>query len=255
MNKIDPKKVSQEIVFFLKKTFAGEKFSKAVIGLSGGIDSSVSLALTVKALGADNVYPLILPYGDLNKQAEKDAETVADFFKIPENNILKINIKKTVDEIISFDPDLNQVRKGNIMARVRMTFIFDRAKKIKALVVGTENKTEHLLGYFTRFGDEASDIEPLRNLYKTHVYQLAELLNVPSVILNKQPAAGLWEGQTDEKEFGFRYKEADEIFYRLYDQKEKPENIISQGFNKSVVEKVTGFVNKNKFKHHLPYLK
>ncbi|MBI3560071.1 NAD(+) synthase, partial [Candidatus Gottesmanbacteria bacterium] len=138
------------------------------------------------------------------------------------------------------------------MARVRMILLFDQAKKRNALVVGTENKTEHLLGYFTRFGDEASDIEPLRNLYKSQVYELARQLNLPENIVSKAPTAGLWEGQTDEGEFGFTYKEADEILAIIVDEKKSIDEVVRKGYDQATVEKVVKRMKENNFKHHLP---
>ncbi len=235
---------------FFKNAFAQAGFSRAVIGLSGGVDSSVSCALAVTALGKENVYPLLLPYGKLNPT--HDAEQVAAFLKIPKRNVGIIDIGPFVDPIISTDPSMDDVRRGNIMARVRMILLFDYAKKHNALVVGTENKTEHLLGYFTRFGDEASDIEPLRNLYKTQVYELAKQLKIPDPIITKAPTAGLWQGQTDEKEFGFTYKEADEILTLLVDGKKSIEEVVAAGFPKDIVQKVYDRMIANDFKHYLP---
>lgn len=241
-----------EIVEFLKKTFRETGFERAVMAMSGGVDSSTSAALAVRALGKNNVYPLLLPYGDLNSTS--DAALVIDHLGIPKENVTQINIAPFVDPIVGLDKTMDQVRRGNIMARVRMTILFDTAKKRDALVVGTENKTEHLLGYYTRFGDEASDIEPLRNLYKTQVYDLARALSVPEQILRKTPTAGLWQGQTDEGEFGFSYKEADEILSLVVDKKQSIDEVIAKGFSRTVVEKVIKRMKENEFKHHLPII-
>lgn len=254
MQNINPKKTAQFLVGFLRQTFAKNKFSRAVIALSGGIDSSLAFTLTVKALGKDNVFPLLLPYGKLNDQGTADALKVIEGLCIPRNHITQINIKTSVDKITRSDPKIDRLRKGNIMARVRMVFVFDQAKKLKALVVGSENKSEYLLGYFTRFGDEASDIEPLRNLYKAQVYQLAKFMRLPEAILTKQPTAGLWENQTDESEFGFSYEEADRILYDYFDKKLSAEEIIAKGIQKIIVEKVLQFVKKNDFKHKVPII-
>ncbi len=254
MQSINPAVVVNNLVSFLKNAFARAHFSSAVIALSGGVDSSASCALAVTALGKGNVYPLLMSFGDLNSQGTIDARLVIEALRIPEKNVMQINIQPFVDPIISFDPSMDQVRKGNIMARVRMILLYDCAKKHNALVVGTENKTEHLLGYFTRFGDEASDIEPLRNLYKTQVYVLARYLGIPEIILNKQPSAGLWEGQTDEEEFGFTYKEADEILSLAVDETKPIDAIIAAGCNKGVVEKVIKRMKDNEFKLHVPIL-
>ena len=173
---------------------------------------------------------------------------------IPRNHITQINIKNPVDEVTRIDPKMDILRKGNIMARIRMTFVFDQAKRHRALVVGTENKSEYLLGYFTRFGDGASDIEPLRNLYKTHVYQLAEFMHLPKSILTKQPSAGLWENQTDEGEFGFSYKDADRVLYYYFDKKLSVGEIVKRDLKKTTVDRVLQFAKKNNFKHGLPLI-
>ncbi len=147
--------------------------------------------------------------------------------------------------------DKEKVRVGNIMARIRMILLYDLAKKHNALVCGTENKSEFLLGYFTRFGDEASDFEPIQHLYKTQVFQLASFLNVPKNIIQQVPTAGLWRNQTDEKEFGFTYKEADQVLFYYYDQKLKLEEIKGMGFKNAAT--IINFALKNSYKHRTPY--
>lgn len=249
---IDPQKTTEQLVAFLKTSFTKAGFSRAVMALSGGVDSSTSCALAVRALGAENVFPALLPYGALNSQGVLDTMMVVEWLKIPLKNIARVDIKSTVDQITKLDLNMDQVRLGNIMARVRMIYLFDQAKKRQALMVGTENKSEHLLGYYTRFGDEASDIEPLRNLYKTQVYQLAKHLGVPEAILAKPPSAGLWEGQTDEGELGFSYEVADEILFGLYDEKKTSEELVVSGFDQAVITRVRSWVEKNAFKHNLP---
>jgi NAD+ synthase len=214
------------------------------------------MTLTARALGIDHVLPVLLPCGTLGTNATRDAILLLDGLHIPTQNRTIIDIQKIVNEYASIDPPIDKLRRGNIMARVRMTILFDQAKKRHALVVGTENRTEHLLGYFTRFGDEASDIEPLRNLYKSEVFLLAKYLNIPSQILTKAPTAGLWEGQTDEKEFGFSYSDADIILYLATEEHLSTEEILSQcsekGFNPDTVREVLARMNKNAYKHHLP---
>jgi NAD+ synthase len=250
MNSIDPKKSTDELVGFLKTSFQRAGFTRAVIALSGGVDSATSCALAVRALAADNVYPVLLPYGALSTQATIDAVGVIEALSIPSVHVTRIDIKPVIERVLPQD----NVRRGNMMARARMMLLYDQAKKQNALVVGTENKTEHLLGYYTRFGDEASDIEPLRNLYKIHVYELAKYLQIPDVVLSRAPSAGLWEGQTDEGEFGFTYKDADEILSLYFDEKKPVEEIIKSGINKELVDKVVNRVRINDFKHHLPVL-
>ena len=252
MNSINPEKTAGDLVGFLTSSFQKAGFTSAVIALSGGVDSATSCALAVRALGTDNVYPVLLPYGALNSQATIDAVTVTESLGINQFHVMRIDIKPIVDPLIAKDPGMDNVRKGNLMARARMMVLYDQAKKRHALVIGTENKTEHLLGYFTRFGDEASDLEPLRNLYKTQVYEVARYLKLPDVILSRAPTAGLWEGQTDEGEFGFTYKEADEILHQSIDEKTPEEKIT--GFDSDIVKRVLARVTSNDFKHHLPIL-
>lgn len=254
MKLIDPSRTKKELVSFLKVSFQKAGFVKAVVAVSGGVDSATSAALTVVALGKENVFFILLPYGTLNDQGTIDARLVINSIGIPDSQIHKVNIQPFVDPIVALDRGMDEKRRGNIMARVRMIVLFDQAKKQNALVVGTENKTEHLLGYFTRFGDEASDIEPLRNLYKTQVYDLARYLGIPEPILTKQPTAGLWEGQTDEGEFGFTYRQADEILSLYHDEHKNPDDIVALGFKKVAVERVIQRIRSNDFKHHVPIL-
>jgi len=212
MSAFDAKIEIERITSFLKETFHSASFSDAVIGLSGGVDSAVSFFLAVRALGVDRVYPVLLPYGALSTQGVLDAMECVTIAKVPLSHLVRIDIQPAVDIIArTSGASFDQLRKGNIMARVRMTYLFDQAKKRNALVVGTENRSEYELGYFTRFGDEASDIEPIQHLLKREVYELGRALVVPQKILEKIPSADLWPGQTDEGELGFTYQEVDEV--------------------------------------------
>jgi NAD+ synthase len=216
-------------VEFIKRVFKREKINKAVIAVSGGIDSGLALVLTVKALGAQNVFSLELPYGS---QSTELSDQILDFVKLPPENRKVINIQSAVG-IYSVK---EKARAGNIMARVRMIYIYDLAKQFNALVVGTENKSEKQLGYYTRFGDEAGDILPLAHLYKTQVISLAKELGLPSMIINQPATAGLWPGQTDERELGFSYELADQVL---------------QGEIKNI--KVTQRLRQVDFKKRVPY--
>lgn len=248
----NPEKEVERIIQFLKKTFQEQNISKAVIGISGGVDSATSLSLVVKAMGPQNVIALHLPYfrkkdGSINELVQKS--------KIPKQNFHVISIKKSVDVIaknlqVDTSSKIGKTRLGNIAARVRMITLFDYAKKENALVVGTENKSEHILSYFTRFGDEASDIEPIQHLYKTQIYQIAQELEVPSGILSAQPTAGLWDGQTDEGEFGFSYAQADMVVYLYFEKKESRFKIQKKYKNAS---KILDWINRNEYKHAVPY--
>lgn len=250
---INPEKTAKTITSFIKTTVKDAGFSRVVIGLSGGVDSSTTCYLAIKALGANNVYTAVLPYGSLDKQGVKDARLIIDKLKLPESNVFVIDIKPFVERTVVYDPQMDKLRLGNIAVRLRMILLYDLAKKLDTLVIGTENKTEYLLGYFTRFGDEASDIEPIRGLYKTQVKQLAKYLAVPDKIIKKDPSAGMWLGQTDEGEFGFSYEQADQILFLFHDKKCSFSQIVKQGLDKEVVKKVLRRAKDNEFKHKLPY--
>src|SRR6266568_8048806 len=196
---IDPQKTSEKIEAFIKRSLAESGYSKMAVALSGGIDSAVAVTLAVRALSYEKIYPVLLPYGNLSKDGVTDAQRVIDKLAIPPENVTQIEITDAVNTILKHTPEADHIRRGNVMARVRMIYLYDVAKKQQALVLGTENKTEYHLGYYTRFGDEASDIEPIRGLYKTQIYELARYLQIPAKIIEKPPTAGLWSDQTDEK--------------------------------------------------------
>jgi len=197
---IDPKQETKKIIEFLQETFKKTGKKNAVIGWSGGIDSTVSLQLLTKSIGPQNICVYHLPY---TKSYWEEFSELTKTLQIPKPKRRKVTIKSLVDEIANSTGATEKNRLGNIMARVRMIILFDQAKKENALVCGTENRTEHLLGYFTRYGDVASDFEPISHLFKTQVYQLANYLQIDKNIMKRTPSADLWEGQTDEGEFGF----------------------------------------------------
>ncbi|HZE87437.1 MAG TPA: NAD(+) synthase [Methylomirabilota bacterium] len=250
---INPDQERKKIVNFLQQTFTEQNIHKAVIGLSGGIDSTTSFFLLKEALSPKNIIVAHLYYF---KPVFSEIEKVVRQSGIPPENIYLLSIKSAVDEIVTLqqieEDESGKMRIGNIAARMRMIILFDLAKKYNALVCGTENKSENLLSYFTRFGDQASDIEPIEHLYKTHVYQLAKHLGVPDILLNQQPTAGLWHGQTDEGEFGFSYQEADQVLYFHLEKGLSSEEIERQGLRNA--KKILEWREKNLFKHQVPYV-
>jgi NAD+ synthase len=249
--KINPEQEVKKIVEFLKTTFKTQGFSKGLVAVSGGVDSATTLLLTVKALGKENVFSLQLP--NKNQPIENGSLIIEQAGLAKESQLL-IDISEAVDKLTAnLKADEDQVRQGNIIARVRMICLFDQAKKHQALVVGTENKSENVLGYYTRFGDAASDLEPIGHLYKTQVYQLAQYLGVPGKILSAAPSAGLWAEQTDAKELGFDYAEADPVLHLLIDEQMRPEQIIQHGFDKDLVNKIIQRLKAVKFKKEVPY--
>lgn len=253
MKKIDPQETIKKLTTFLQVTIRREGFTRALVAVSGGVDSATSLALTVHALGANKVHPVLLPYGSTNEDETGDALKFVKFLRIPSKNIHVVNIQPFVDPIISTDPYMNNLRRGNIMARIRMIVLYDLTKKLTALVIGTENKTEHLLGYYTRFGDAASDIEPLRHLYKSEAYALARHLAVPQAILSKPPTAGLWPGQTDEEELGFSYALVDKVLAWHSNYQLSKEEIIKKGFDPLTIDRIWMWIEKGRVKTRLPY--
>lgn len=254
MNIFNPSYETEKIVSFIRDVLQQTKKTEVVLGWSGGIDSTVSLYLLARALDPKQIHLLHMPY--TKSFMDEFDQIIAKEIQIPINNIHEISIKKAVDTIsygVSIDDKSQEskARKGNIMARVRMIILFDYAKKIDGLVCGTENRSEHILGYFTRFGDEASDFEPIQHLFKTQVYELAKYLGVPQVFIDKAPSANLWAGQTDEDEFGFLYKDADQVLENLDGSQTQTQKL--QGLGTSLVQSVRKRVASNAFKHKTPY--
>ncbi len=234
---------------FIKSELNRVGFSKAVIGLSGGIDSALSCYLAVESLGAENVLGIRLPYRESSQASLDHAQLVIDATGIKS---LTYSITDMVDPLLKEIPKQEKVRRGNVMARARMIVLYDQSAAFKGLVMGTSNKTEILLGYSTQWGDSAAAINPLGDLYKAQVRQLSEALNIPSEILNKAPSADLWVGQTDEDELGFTYEEADKLLVLLVDERFTPKECIDAGFDKNFVDTVVNRIRQNHFKRVMP---
>jgi NAD+ synthase len=220
-----------------------------VVGLSGGIDSALSCVLAVEALGAENVLAVRMPYKSSSRDSLEHADLLIEQLNIPSKTI---EITDMVEPLFALDADMTKLRKGNIMARERMIVLYDQSEVFKGLVIGTSNKTEILLGYSTQWGDAASAINPIGDLYKAQVRQLSRALNIPAPIIDKPPSADLWDGQTDEGELGFTYEQVDQLLYLLVDQRYSPQESVEAGFDAKFVDTVLKRVRRNQFKRMQP---
>jgi len=240
----------------LKEVIHGAGRGKVVIGLSGGIDSAVAMALAARALGPEHVVAVRLPSRHTEQVHVDDAGASAVAAGLPDENLLTISIDGMIEALAANRPTLSEsaIREGNASARARMVVIYDLAQDLHALVVGTENRTENLLGYFTRFGDAASDIEPITDLYKTEVRAAARVLGQPQAVLDKHPTAGLWGGQTDEDELGFTYHEADRALVAMFELGMTTEQAAARtGVDLEVVTRVRARADGVAWKHDVPY--
>lgn len=247
--KIDCPFAAKILTAFIKEELAKFGFKKAVLGLSGGLDSTVCAFLAARALGPKNVLGLIMPYGTSFGEDVRDAIGAARLLKIRHKTI---DVAPMVDAYFKKYPTENRVRRGNKIARERMSILYDFSGREKALILGTSNKTELLIGYGTIHGDLASAINPMGDLYKTQVRQMARYLEVPAKIQKKLPTAGLWTGQTDEGEIGMTYAELDEILFHLVDERESKEELLAHGFPRVKIEKIMSMIKSSEFKRQLP---
>lgn len=234
---------------FIRSETQRAGFNKVVLGLSGGIDSALSCYLSAKALGGENVLAVRMPYKTSSQESLDHAQLVIDAACVQS---LTIPVTDMADGLISRWSDISSLRKGNIMARCRMIVLFDQSVVFNGLVVGTGNKTEILLGYTTLFGDSACAFNPLGDLYKTQVRQLARDMGIPEAIIGKAPTADLWSGQTDEGELGFTYAEVDKLLYLLVDERYTPQECVETGFDKKFVDTVVARIRRFHFKRVMP---
>ena len=239
------------LVSFLHDEVHRTGLSRAVVGLSGGLDSALSCFLAAEALGPENVLAMRMPYKTSLSDSLAHAQLVIDQTGVQSETFA---ITDMVEPLLATVPAEDTRRRGNIMARARMIVLYDRSAANGALVIGTGNKTEILLGYTTLFGDSASALNPLGDLYKTQVRQLSRALGVPRPIIDKPPTADLWPGQTDEGEMGLTYERVDQLLYLLVDQRYRPEECVEAGFEGAFVERVLKLMRQNQFKRMPPII-
>ena len=246
MNKYE--KLEKFLIHFLQDEVRKAGFSKAILGISGGVDSAVVAVLAKKAFG-DNFLGLILPSSTSSAGRFADASSLCEKFDIQTE---KISIGSLVDTYFYDKKDASKLRIGNFAARMRMSVLYDISARENALVLGTGNKSEILLGYGTIFGDLACAINPIGELYKCEIFEFADYLGVPNSILTKAPSADLWEGQSDEEEFGFSYAQIDKLLYAHIEEHLDKEALIASGFEKTLIDMVLERIEKNRFKGKLP---
>jgi NAD+ synthase (glutamine-hydrolysing) len=245
---LDAELATEWLVAFLRSEFKRRGFQKAVVGMSGGVDSAVTGCLCARALGAENTIAVRMPYRTSSAQSLEHARLLIDKLGVHEHTV---DISAAVDGYLATDPEAGASRRGNVMARMRMIVLFDLSAKYHALPVGTGNKTERLFGYFTWHADDSPPINPLGDLFKTQVWELARFLGVPDVIINKPASADLIQGQTDEGDFGISYAKADEILNWLLTGY-TPQEIVAHGFAAADVEIVRKRLGSTHWKRKLP---
>ncbi len=245
---INARSIKKRLVKFIEDELYKRDFERGVMGLSGGVDSAAVAMLAAKALDPKNLTCLFMPY----YHDEKTAGEVKDFVSRIRANLRIVDISPMVDVYFGEATDVSQIRRGNKMARERMSILYDQSKVLDALVLGTGNKTELMLGYFTLYGDSGCAISPIGSLYKTQVWQLARSLRVPKEITVKRPSAGLWQGQTDEDEMGFSYEEVDRLLFYMIDRRFSTRRLKRMGFFEEFINKVKARIKSTEFKRQLP---
>ncbi|HEY3176259.1 MAG TPA: NAD+ synthase [Candidatus Polarisedimenticolia bacterium] len=248
---LNPRIVEEVLTGFIAEETRRAGMKRVVVGLSGGIDSALAACLAARALGAGGVIAVLLPHGLSHPSSARDALDLASRLRLKTETF---DITPMVEAYFGSDPKADRLRRGNKMARERMSILYDRSRVHEALVLGTSNKTELLLGYGTIHGDMASSLNPIGDLYKTQVRQLAQHLKVPAAILRKVPTADLWPQQTDEGELGFPYEDLDRLLHLLVDQRCTRAAAIEAGWPARMVERVTGLIVRSQYKRRLPLI-
>jgi NAD+ synthase len=249
--RINPELVTEILCRFIRTELQRAGFRHAVVGLSGGIDSSVVTFLAARALGPQSVLAVTMPYKTSSEATDRDSRAVIEKLGV---RTVNVPITGAIDAYFRQFPDAAQMRLANKCARERMTVLYDQSAAFDALVVGTSNKSELLLGYGTQFGDMASAVNPIGDLYKTQLYPLAEFLGVPESIRGKAPTGDLWIGQTDEGELGFTYAEVDRLLVLLVDRRWRRAELIEYGFAAEFIDRVAALVRRNHYKRRMPVI-
>ncbi|MCY3935692.1 MAG: NAD+ synthase [Chloroflexi bacterium] len=246
---IHPGLVCRVLQGFIRDALAKAGVSRCVVGLSGGIDSAVSAALAARALGPERVLAIRMPAAETSSASMEDAAAVVEALELP---LLDVSIAEMAEPLLERFPELDRLRKGNVFARLRMLVLYDQSAACAGLVLGTSNKTEMLLGYSTVYGDGAAALQPIADLYKHQIRQMATHLEIPQSVLEKAPSADLWVGQTDEEELGFPYDVADALLYLLVDERYSVAEAIDCGFEPTFVEHFWQRAKQNHYKRTMP---
>ncbi len=246
---VDVEREANRIAGYIRDSLATAGFRRAVLGVSGGIDSALVAALCVRALGAENVFGMLLPCENSNPSSTAHGRQIIDMLGMPS---AFLDITPMYRPLLAHAPDMGSLRLGNIMSRLRMLTLYDQSVAFDGLVMGTGNRTEWLLGYFTLYGDGASALKPISHLYKCQVRALSSHLGIPDEIVYKAPSADLWEGQTDEADLGFSYDDADQILFLLTELGLDVEAVAGRGFDLRLVQAVQRTYRKTGFKRVMP---
>lgn len=248
---LDYSLVEAILIPFIRNEIRKFGFRSVVLGLSGGIDSAVVCELAARALGAENVLALLMPYKTSSQASLDHAQLMVDRLGIRAETM---PVTEVVDAFFATCPDASRLRRGNVMARSRMLCLYDVSARDGRLVLGTSNKTELMLGYGTMFGDMASAVNPIGDLYKTQLFGLARYLGIPVELIDKQPSADLWEGQSDEADLGFSYEEVDQLLYMMLEERMERDAILAEGIDPAFYQRVRTMVVRNQYKRMMPVI-
>ncbi|MCE1273246.1 MAG: NAD+ synthase [Chlorobiaceae bacterium] len=243
--------VESILIPFIRNEIRKFGFNSVVLGLSGGIDSAVVCELAVRALGSEHVLALMMPYKSSSAESLAHAQLMVDRLGIEAETV---PVTGVVDAFFEGKGDASRLRRGNVMARSRMLCLYDVSARDGRLVLGTSNKTELLLGYGTMFGDMASAVNPIGDLYKTQLRGLARHLGIPAPLIEKSPSADLWEGQSDEEDLGFSYESVDQLLYMMLEERMEREAILAEGIAPAFYDRVRGMVVKSQYKRMMPVI-